>query len=183
MSTNVPRLPSKHEETVTFDVRAVTEDQWPTVTWLWQAYRHDLATIVHGFPYADGRYQAQVLDSFPAEDGTAYLAWRPHPKTGEDAPIGFALVKGLTSPRRSLEGFWVAPMARRGGVGTSFAQQVLTLHDGPWVIAFQHDNVGATFFWRRIADAVFGPGRWSEDERPVPGLPDVPPDHFIIFGD
>ena len=102
------------------------------------------------------------------------------PKTGEEAPIGFALVKGLTSERRSLEGFWVTPMARRGGVGTAFAQHVLSKHEGPWVIAFQHDNVGATIFWRQVADIVFGLGKWSEDERPVPGLPDVPSDHFIV---
>jgi hypothetical protein len=33
-----------------------------------------------------------------------------------------------------------------------------------------------------IADAVFGPGRWSERQRPVPGKPHVPPDHFIESG-
>jgi hypothetical protein len=27
---------------------------------------------------------------------------------------------------------------------------------------------------------VFGPNRWSESEEPVPGKPDVPPDHFIV---
>ena len=163
-----------------FTVRPVADGQWSIVAWLWQAYRHDLATIVHGYPYADGRYQASVLDDFPTDDGIAYLAWRTHPKTGEDAPIGFAVVKGLIGEHRTLEGFWVTPMARRGGVGTAFAQQVLSMHEGPWVIAFQHDNAGATVFWRHVAHAYFGPENWSEDERPVPGLPNVPPDHFIV---
>ena len=30
-----------------------------------------------------------------------------------------------------------------------------------------------------VADEAFGPGRWVETERPVPGRPGVPPDHFI----
>ena len=107
------------------------------------------------------------------------MAWRAHPKTGEDAPIGFAVIKGLTGDRRSIEGFWVTPVVRREGVGTQFARQVLSRHEGPWTIAFQHDNTGAGIFWRTVANAVFGPGRWTEDERPVPGLPTAPPDHYI----
>jgi hypothetical protein len=70
-------------------------------------------------------------------------------------------------------------VVRRDGVGRALALDVLTRHDGPWSIGFQHENVGAGVFWRCVADAAFGPGRWSEVERPVPGLPDAPPDHFI----
>lgn len=162
-----------------FDVRPALHDQWMIVAWLWQSYRNDLATVVKGLPYSDGRYQAAILDGLPSADGAAYIAWRPHPKTGEDAPIGFAVIKGLTGSRRSIEGFWVTPVMRREGIGTQFAQQVLARHDGPWTIAFQHDNVGAGFFWRNVANRVFGLGRWTEEERPVPGLPSAPPDHFI----
>lgn len=162
-----------------FSVRPVLEEQWPIVAWLWQAYRHDLATIVNGLPYADGRYQAKLLNEFPMVDGAAYLAWRPHTKTGEDAPIGFAVIKGLKGERRSIEGFWVTPVVRREGVGTQFAGRILSRHEGPWTIAFQHDNHGAGIFWRRVANIVFGPGQWSEEQRAVPGLPMAPPDHFI----
>ena len=162
-----------------FIVRPVSEDQWSIVAWLWQSYRHDLATIVNGLPYADGRYQAALLDEFPMVDGAGYLAWRPHAKTGEDAPIGFAVIKGLEGEKRSIEGFWVTPVVRREGVGTQFARQILSRHEGPWRIAFQHDNIGAGIFWRNVANMVFGPGRWSEEQRPVPGLPTAPPDHFI----
>lgn len=56
--------------------------------WLWQAYRADLAPVVHGLPYADGRYQARMVDGLPDPDVAAYLAWRPHPNTGEAAPAG-----------------------------------------------------------------------------------------------
>lgn len=149
------------------------------VAWLWQLFRHDLALIVDGLPYADGRYQAAALVRFPSADTAGYLAWRPHPKTGEDAPVGFALVDGLLGARRSMVGFWTAPVVRRGGLGTALAVDVLTRHNGPWSIGFQHDNAAAGAFWRRVADTAFGRAGWSEIQRPVPGLPDVPPDHFI----
>jgi hypothetical protein len=69
---------------------------------------------------------------------------------------------------------------RREGLGRLFAREVLGKHDGPWRIGFQHENGGASAFWRKVADEVFGPNRWSEGEEPVPGKPDVPPDHFIV---
>jgi predicted acetyltransferase len=167
------------ESRVSFTVLPVMADQWTIVAWLWQSYRNDLATVVNGFPYSDGRYQAASLDELPSEDGLAYVAWRPHPKTGEDAPIGFAVIKGLTGDRRSIEGFWVAPAVRREGVGSLFAQRILARHEGPWTIAFQHENASAAVFWRNVANKVFGVGNWSEVQRPVPGIPTASPDHFI----
>jgi predicted acetyltransferase len=160
-------------------VAEVSDDQWEIVAWLWQAFRHDLAPVVHGLPYADGRYQAAELRKYPSPDGTGYLAWRPHPTTGEDAPVGFAVVSGLEGDERSVAGFWVTPAARRDGVGRALAMAVLGRHEGPWVIGFQQDNRAAGVFWRSVADAAFGPGHWREIERPVPGMPHVPPDHLI----
>jgi predicted acetyltransferase len=157
----------------------VSDDQWEIVGWLWQAFRHDLALIVHGLPYADGRYQAAELRKYPSPDGAAYLAWRPHPNTGQDAPVGFAVVSGLQGQRRSVAAFWVAPVVRRDGVGRALALDVLGRHPGPWSIGFQHDNVAAGGFWRQVADEAFGAGRWQEIERPVPGRPHAPPDHLI----
>lgn len=106
------------------------------------------------------------------------MAWRPHPNTGEDAPIGFAIVDGLRGERRSIAAFWVAPAVRGNGVGRILALEVLARHPAPWTIAFQHENTGAGHFWRRTADAAFGNG-WSEEQRAVPGRPDVPADHWI----
>ena len=130
-------------------------------------------------PYADGRYQAGQLERFPSSDGAGYLAWRAHPKTGEDAPVGLAVIDRLCSDVRSVVGFWVAPVVRGDGVGRQLAMEVLSQHPGPSTIGFQHNNVAARAFWRDVADAFFGPGRWSEHLRPVPGLPEVPPDQLI----
>lgn len=175
-----PALPAG--QAGSFEVRPAGEDQWEVVAWLWQCFRHDLALTVSGLPYADGRYQARELSTYPSPDRTGYLAWRPHPRTGEDAPIGFALVDGLTGQRRSLAAFWVAPVVRREGVGMRLALDVIARHPGPWTVVFQHDNPQAGVFWRRVADAAFGRGQWREELREVPGLPSAPPDHWIETG-
>jgi predicted acetyltransferase len=162
------------------DVRPVGADEWELMAWLWQAYRSDLAPFVHGLPYADGRYAHGPLDGYPGPDRSGYLAWRPHPNTGTDAPVGFALVS-LQDERWHMDAFWTAPTARRGGLGLSLASHVLERHAGPWAIAFQHHNAAAGGFWRRVATDVFGPegAAWTEQQRPVPGRRGVPPDHWI----
>jgi hypothetical protein len=45
-------------------LRGVDDDAWEVVAWLWQLFRHDLAVVVGGLPYADGRFQARSLDAF-----------------------------------------------------------------------------------------------------------------------
>jgi predicted acetyltransferase len=162
-------------------IRLVGDDEWGLVAWLWQAYRGDLAPIVQGLPYADGRYAHGPLDRYPAPDRAGYLAWQPHPNTGADAPVGFALVSGLDGDRRHMDAFWTAPVARRGGLGRRLASHVVAQHPGPWTIAYQHDNDAAGAFWRRVATELFGAEAegWTAEERPVPGKPEVPPDHWI----
>lgn len=159
-------------------VRPVAADQWDVVAWLWQDFRHDLGTVVHGFPYADGRYQHALLDEHPRPDGAGYLAWQPHPRTGEDAPVGFALVSGLGAGRCGLDALFVVPAARRGGLGRRLALDVIGRHPGAWEVGFQHDNPAAAEFWRAVARDAWGDA-WVETEEPVPGKPDVPPDHWI----
>jgi hypothetical protein len=163
----------------TLDVRPVGDQEWGTLAWLWQCFRHDLAPFVSALPYADGRYQTSGLPQAPSADTAAYLAWRPHPSTGEAAPVGFAVVDGLREPRRSVDAFWVAPVLRGTRAGRVLALDVLARHPGPWTIAYQRDNALAGRFWRRVADLAFGADGWTEEIRPVPGRPDVPPDHWI----
>lgn len=169
---------------VRFQVRPVEDDQWPIVGWLWQDFRHDLAPVVNGFPYADGRYRHEWLDAYPADDRCGYLGWAPHPNTGEDAPIAFALVRGLgqdaepARDERLMQAFFVVPAARRGGLGRRFALDVIGRHPGAWAIPFQADNVAAAAFWPAVATDAWGAG-WTETAEPVPGKPDVPPDHWI----
>jgi predicted acetyltransferase len=161
-------------------IRPVGPDEWELLAWLWQAYRSDLAPIVRGLPYADGRYAHGPLDGYPGPDRHGYLVWQPHPNTGSDAPVGFALVSRHDF-RWHMDAFWTAPAARRDGLGLELAAHVIERHPGPWTIAFQHDNTAAGGFWRRVATELFGTEgeAWTEDQRPVPGTPEVPPDHWI----
>ena len=169
---------------MTYEVLPVDDDQWSIVAWLWQDFRHDLGAVVNGFPLPDGRYRHEWLDAYPAPDRRGYLAWAPHPNTGEPAPIGFALVRGLlpdaelSRDERVMQAFFVVPAARRGGLGRSFALDVIARHPGPWAVPFQHDNAAARAFWPRVADDAWGSG-WDEITEAVPGRPDVPADHWI----
>ena len=61
----------------------------------------------------------------------------------------------------------------------ALALDVIGRHDGPWDVAFQHDNPAAGRFWRRLADSAFGPGAWRGDRREVEGAPGAPADHWI----
>ncbi|MEP6648722.1 MAG: hypothetical protein ABJA74_02260 [Lapillicoccus sp.] len=162
------------------DIQPVEDGQWSILAWLWQCFRHDLALVVGGLPYVDGRYQTRGLPERPSPDVAAYLGWRVHPKTGQLAPLGFAVVDGLiTQSRRSIAALWVAPLVRSEGLGMDLGLDVTRRHDPPWAVAFQHDNDGAGRFWRRFADSAFGPGDWTEALREVPGVPGAPPDHWI----
>ncbi|MFC4783647.1 GNAT family N-acetyltransferase [Nocardioides sp. MAHUQ-72] len=152
--------------------RATGGQDWTVIAWLWQAYRQDLAPIVGAFPRSDGRYNHAWLDDWAvSEDAAGYLAHE-----GE-APVAFAVVNRLREGPRGIGAFWVAPVVRRSGLGRRLALDVIGRHPGPWEIAFQDENVGAGRFWRAIADEVFD--GWTEEARPVPGKPEVPPDHWI----
>lgn len=164
--------------TLAWELRPVAEDQWEIVAWLWQAFREDLASVVQGFPYADGRYRHTRLEEYPAPDRLGYLAWAPHPNTGEDAPIAFALVKAVGPESHALAEFFVVPAARRGGVGRGIVRAVVERHPGAWEVAFQEENLPEVAFWRAMARELWGED-WVETAEPVPGRPDAPPDHWI----
>lgn len=163
----------------TASMRVAGTDGWPALTWLWQRFKYDLASATDAWPYPDGRYQTSPIGDGPSPDLVAYLVWRPHPKTGADAPVAFALVDGLETERRSIHAFWVVPQLRRLGLGHEFALAILARHPSPWLIGFQHENVPAGSFWRRVATEAFAAEGWNEQREPIPGRPDVPPDHYI----
>ena len=75
---------------------------------------------MHGFPYADGRYQHAWLDEYPARTAPATSSWQPHPNTGEDAPVGFAIGHRVGhGPRGMRRSSWCPPAGAAASVGGS----------------------------------------------------------------
>lgn len=147
----------------------------PTVERLWLMFRHDMSEFRGQLPNTDGTFRDERLHAaFDDPDWAAYLL------AADDRPVGFAFVRSLTGPTRVLNSFFVVRGARRRGLGLRAVQDVVACHPGHWEVAFQHDNPGAARFWRRVATEIAGEA-WTEETKPVPGRPDVPPDVWISF--
>lgn len=160
-------------------VRLAAEADRRTLERLWLLFRHDMSEWGGTLPNPDGTFRSERLESALTDPGwAAYLFLRP--VGGEQRPVGFAFVRGLDGPTRVLNSFFVVRGARRGGVGLGAVAEVLARHPGAWEVAFQDANAPAVRFWHRVAGQVAGEA-WTEERRPVPGMPEVPPDVWISF--
>ncbi|GGS29153.1 acetyltransferase [Streptomyces humidus] len=156
-------------------VRLATDADRAVVERLWLLFRHDLSEFTGALPNPDGTYRGERLAAaFDDVDRVPYLL------ISGDHPVGIAVVRGLSGNVRVLNAFFVVRAARRSGIGLQAVREVVAQHPGPWEIAFQDANVGAVHFWRRVAAEIAGDA-WTEEHRPVPGRPDLPPDAWISF--
>ncbi|AZM52538.1 GNAT family N-acetyltransferase [Streptomyces sp. WAC 01529] len=142
---------------------------------LWLMFRHDMSEVDGRLPNPDGSFRDEWLRAALAD-----ADWAPYLLMSGDRPAGLALVRGVSGPTRVLNSFFVVRGARRRGIGLQAAQEVLAKHPGRWEIAFQDANTAAARFWRRVA-AKAACGEWTEEHRPVPQRPDLPPDAWISF--
>ncbi|MFJ4846727.1 GNAT family N-acetyltransferase [Streptomyces sp. NPDC088733] len=156
-------------------VRLATVDDRPAVERLWLMFRHDMSEFSGRLPFPDGTFRGERLEAAFTETG-----WAPYLLTSDDCPAGFAFVRALTEPTHVLNSFFVVRGARRAGIGLRAVQQVVASHPGRWEVAFQDANAAAVRFWRRVATEIAGEA-WSEERRPIPGRPDLPPDVWISF--
>lgn len=163
-------------------VRLATPEDRPVLALLWQLFKHDMSEFVtSSFPGPDGRFKTGVLDAALSVPGwAAFLFWAAGPAASGDRPVGYALVSQTDQPVRLLASFFIVRGARRSGVGLRAACHVIRRYPGRWEIAFQDANAGAARLWRRVATELAGDA-WTEDHRPVPGKPQVPPDAWISF--
>lgn len=156
-------------------VRLASEADLPVLERLWLMFRHDMSEFTGALPFLDGSFRRERLEAaFTSDD------WAPYLITSTERPAGFAVVRALTTSPRVLNSFFVVRGARRTGIGLRAVRQVVTQHPGAWEVAFQDANAVAVSFWRRVATEIAGDA-WTETRRPVPGLPDVPPDVWIAF--
>ncbi|MET8865405.1 GNAT family N-acetyltransferase [Nonomuraea sp. NPDC004580] len=158
-----------------FAIRPVTASDRPVVERLWLMFRHDMSEFQGGLPRPDATFRSERLESAFADPG-----WAAYLMSCDDRPAGFAFVRGLDGPVRVLNSFFVVRAARRSGLGLRAVRDVVARHPGRWEIAFQEANAGAVAFWRRVAADLAGDA-WTEERRPVPGRPEVPPDTWIAF--
>ncbi|WP_340559764.1 GNAT family N-acetyltransferase [Streptomyces sp. GSL17-111] len=156
-------------------VRLADSTDRPTVERLWLLFRHDLSEFDGHLPRADGTFDDHRLRLAFTAPG-----WAPYLLTSAARPAGFAFVRGLDAPTRVLNSFFVVRGARRTGIGLHAVREIVARHPGPWDIAFQDANRAAARFWRRVATELTGDA-WTEERRPVPGRPQLPPDVWISF--
>ncbi|MER5450275.1 GNAT family N-acetyltransferase [Streptomyces sp. NPDC002764] len=156
-------------------VRLATAGDRPVVERLWLMFRHDLSGFRGVLPNPDGTFRGDRVEAAFARDG-----WAPYLFLRDDRPVGFAFVRPPAGPVRVLNSFFVVRGARREGVGLRAVREVVGRHPGSWEVAFQYDNHPAVRFWRRVARELAGDA-WSEEARPVPDRPELPPDVWISF--
>ncbi|MGW3151851.1 GNAT family N-acetyltransferase [Streptomyces sp. NPDC001177] len=147
----------------------------PVVERLWLMFRHDMSEFQGLLPNADGTFRSDWLHMAFSEPD-----WAPYLLTSGDSPAGFAFVRSLNDPTRVLNSFFVVRGARRAGIGLSAVQEIAARHPGSWEVAFQDANITAVHFWRRVATKI-ADDTWTEERRPIPGRPDLPPDVWISF--
>lgn len=154
-------------------VTEVAGDDWFVVDRLWQLYAHDLSELRGWLPGPEGEFVQTRVPAYAGEPGRGgYLALL------DGAPVGFALVRGLDADATVLGELFVVRAARRRGVGGRLAREVLGRHPGTWEVAFQEENVRAARLWRTTWRDVFA--EVSEELRPAPGRPDLPPDTWLV---
>ena len=157
-------------------VRRATPADHPIVERLWLMFRHDMADVDGMLPAPDGTYRGERLAA--ALGGSP--DWALYLLVSGAHPAGLAFVRGLTGPVNVLNTFFVVRGARRSGHGLRAVQDVVARHPGRWEVAFQDRNTAAVRFWRRVATEIARTA-WTEERRPVPGKPELPPDVWISF--
>ncbi|RAJ66939.1 putative acetyltransferase [Streptomyces sp. Amel2xB2] len=157
-------------------LRPVGEADRPLMERLWLLFRHDMSEFAGRLPEPDGTFRSDRLDN-ALRGGPD---WAAYALTLGERPAGLAFVRNLTGATRILNSFFVVRGARRAGVGMRAVRLLVAEHPGRWEIAFQDSNPAAVRFWRRVAAELAGDA-WSEERRPVPDRPEVPPDAWISF--
>jgi predicted acetyltransferase len=131
-----------------------------TLVNLFQLYAHDFSEQWFDRPEGEldetGRLQEySLLDNYWTEPKHEALLIR-----ADSRLVGFALVNDYSHSGLPLDfqiaEFFVARKHRRSGVGQAAALAVIGARPGRWELAVARRNLGAQFFWRRVAGLLAG---------------------------
>ena len=160
-----------------FSVRPTTADDDPLVDRLWQLYAHDLSASRGSLPNPEGLFKMGHLAWYRGEPDK----WFGFLVISDGASAGFAFVgRAWDGDKNTIGDFFTVRAARRRGIGFAVARELIGRFPGRWEIAFQEENRGAPEFWRGVVTSLVGDA-WTEELRPVPDKPHIPPDHWIVF--
>jgi len=124
---------------------AVPLGEKPELWRMLQRYIVEMRAIMGEAP-TGGDHPFPPFDSYWTEDGN----WPFWAMAGSER-AGFALVSREPDWMRVKE-FYIPPEFRRGGIGKSFARQILAQHPGQWKIRQMAVNAPAVAFWRGVIE-------------------------------
>jgi len=156
-------------------VRRATAADRPMVERLWLMFRHDMSEFGGQLPNPDGTFRTErLVAAFEDRDWAGYVIAGP-----QDRPAGFAIVRA--SPAQPVSSTASSWCGRCGGPESGGRLWALS---SPSIPA----RGGCVPGCQRCRRVLLAPGRdelagsdWTEERRPVPGQPDVPPDVWISF--
>jgi predicted acetyltransferase len=126
---------------MTVDVRVASKEEAPRLQALLGEHLAELkqyGEVDAAYPYFDAYWD-------PSERRWPYLICKG------TAPIGFALVNSWSPSGRgadvSMAEFYIAPEARRLGIGRATAAAIFLAHPGVWELSVMSANSLASRFW------------------------------------
>ena len=126
---------------------AVPLGEKPELWRMLQRYIVEMRAIMGEAP-TGGDHPFPSFDSYWTEDGN----WPYWAMAGTER-AGFALISRETGWMRVKE-FYIPPEFRRGGIGITFARQLLGAFPGPWKIRQMAVNAPAVAFWHGVIEGV-----------------------------
>jgi predicted acetyltransferase len=135
--------------------------------WILAGYRDYLAELS-----ASRSGMFQMRGEWPSRDEELVAGWfrdpaaQPFVILSDGVRAGFALVgRRLAWPPGAaqfrMSEFFVAPAARRRGVGARAAQLLFSRFEGEWEVLQDENNRAALAFWRRVVGSLTA-GRYQE---------------------
>ncbi|KQO45160.1 MULTISPECIES: GNAT family N-acetyltransferase [unclassified Frigoribacterium] len=155
-------------------IATADERHRPELEQLWTMFRHEMSAFTGTLPDERGRFRQERLDAGLSEPGWSAHVFRLGPH-----PVGLAVLRGLDAEEHVISSFFVAHSARRSHVGRVAVTELTAAHPGRWAVAYQERNDVAARFWRTVASGI-DPQR-SDEQRDVPGRPELPADSWVRF--